>query len=333
MRGVMAELLTATLWIVCCCLTTSVAQPVPFPAEEDLISMLLTNNDEVIAAGRSIIYRLSANLSQLDEVMIHRENVRGLSLTSGGQNIISCFSNGSCNAYNVTDFNNVLIGPTFSSSGITFESDPVAMFPGESESDVYIGVSHNSMARQQYPMVLSQYSVNGGTIVTDRTREYQLTEDLLSERIFHTGFVANNFAYYIVGDGGSSIRILRVCNQSTDQSLDDASTTGSQLFRALYEVKLVCGVNNNGPFAQAFAGAAVVRNFPNRGINTLVLTVRSPLLDLSNTSRVCTYSLSDINTAMDNSLTACAAGENRRVVWDESSLEHPCESRTVSFHY
>ena len=115
-------------------------------------------------------------------------------------------------------------------------------------------------------------------------------------RIFHTGFVSTDFAYYIVEDG-SDIRILHVCTRSS-----------AQRNPALFEVRLMC----NG--ASVFSGASLLENFPNTTDNTLLLTVRPPA-STSGTVRVCAYSIGDINTVVDNGLTACATGEDRAAVW------------------
>ena len=88
------------------------------------------------------------------------------------------------------------------------------------------------------------------------------------------------------------------------------------------------------PGSVTFAGASVVRDYPYPGNDTLVLAVRPSLSVVGGTSRVCTYSISDINTVMDNSLTECAYGEDRRVVWDGSTpynMRGFCSLLSVSF--
>jgi len=314
------------------CLAIAVSTPVPFSAglnasESQFSIMTLTDNCEVIVAGivtqRNVIYRLSPNLVALDSVTTSG-TVRGLSLTNGGQYVMVCVdTDRSCSGYNVTDFNDILSGIELSGSAAS-EDDPVGMFPGEAEGDVYVGTA--AVSTGQYPMMLGQYSITGGSIVTDRTRDYDISTRLINERIFHTGFVLDDYAYYIVGDGGNDIRILRVCNQSIDQLLD-TTNPGSQLFRAIYQVELVCGGS------VVFAGASVVQDYPNPGNNTLVLAVRSVRSSVA--SQICTYSISDINTAMDNSLSDCADNSvDRRTNWDESDdvfdFGNLCTASTVS---
>ena len=288
------------LGVVC----SVVSDPAPFSASNggDFSIMTVTDNGELIVAEQNIIYRLSANLSVLDNV-VTSGTVRGLSLTNGGQYVMVCVNTDrSCSGYNVTDFTNTLSGVMLSGNAPS-EDDPVAMFPGEAEGDVYVGtVALGSPI--SYPMMLGQYNITGGLIMTDRTRDYIIQTSDLNERIFHTGFVIDDFAYYIVGDGGNDIRILRVC---IDQS--------SQTFRALYEVELVCSGS------VAFVDASVVRDYPYPGNDTLVLVVQPPLSVSSGTSGVCTYSLNAINTAMNNSQSNCAAmTEVERVVWTGSTL-------------
>jgi len=304
------------------------AIPGPFSAglnTNEFSIMKLTDYSQVIVAEGNVIYRLSANLSLLDSVTTSG-TVRGLSLTNGGQYVMVCVdTDRSCSGYNVTDFNDTLRGVVLSGIAAS-EDDPVVMFPGEVKGDVYVGTA--AVAIGEYPMMLGQYSITGGSIMTIRERNYDVPSVLLSERIFHTGFVIDSHAYYMVGDGGNHIRILRVCNRSIDQLLDDADVTGSQLFRALYEVELFCGGS------AAFAGASVVQDYPNPGNITLVLAVESSSR-IDYASRVCTYNISDINTIMDNSLTECAAGEDldgKRPIWvDSTILPSFCGNSTVSF--
>ena len=106
-----------------------------------------------------------------------------------------------------------------------------------------------------------------------------------------------------------------MCNESS-----------SDTFQALYEVQLRCG-----GAALLFAGASLLEEYPNTNINTLVLTVRP--LDTSGSGRVCTYSMSDINDAMDDGLTACRSNnKNREVAWDDfpSNFVTICDSSTIT---
>ena len=68
-----------------------------------------------------------------------------------------------------------------------------------------------------------------------------------------------------------------------------------------------------------FAGASLFRNILN-STNTLVLTVRSPDTVQTRSGGVCTYSINEINTAMENGRVACASdeGEVRQTVWDNT---------------
>ena len=52
-------------------------------------------SDEVFVAGGNIIYKLSANLSQLMNVTVSNDadvSVRGLSVSNGGQCIVACLT-------------------------------------------------------------------------------------------------------------------------------------------------------------------------------------------------------------------------------------------------
>ena len=177
--------------------------------------------------------------------------------------------------------------------------DPVVMLPGVAEETVYTGTAVVNGLPSVYRMSLGQYCISSGSIMTDTTRDYTLERSGdFNTRVFKTGFNIDNFTYYIVEDDTSEIRILRVCNSATG------------MFQGLYEVQLECGLST------VFAGASVLGALSNSS-NTLVLTVRSPDTHSTSSGRVCTYSISDINTAMENGRMACAARENRETVWDD----------------
>ena len=153
--------------------------------------------------------------------------------------------------------------------------------------------------------------------MADTTRDYSLQRSRdLNTRIFKAGFSVGNFTYYIVEDDRQEIRILRVCNESVNSR-----------FEALYEVHLVCGQS------ALFAGASLYENFPNSNDNTLLLLVRPPC-GQPGSSRLCTYQISDINSAMEAGWTDCANGNERPVVWKDfpsSLFDFICRTSPVSY--
>jgi len=151
-------------------------------------------------------------------------------------------------------------------------------------------------------MSLGQHEILGGSIMANTTRDYnQIVSTEFNRRDFKAGFTVDDFTYYIVVDDALRIRILRVCNESTDGT-----------FQGLYEVQLICGQT-----IALFAGASLFGNILN-STNTLVLTVQSPDIAQTCSGRVCTYSINEINTAMENGWIACAGREDRKTVWDDS---------------
>ena len=301
--------LSSTIALLFGVLYSVVSNPVPFQAENggEFSIIRLAKNNQVIVAGANIVYRLSANLSMLDNVTTS-STVRGLSLTSGGQYVMVCVDTGrSCSGYNVTDFNDTGSGVMLRSTANS-QTDPVAMFPGEVEGSVYVGTAVVQPGLALYQMTLGQYSIAGGSIGLDRDRVYDIGTQVLNERIFHTGFVIDNFAYYIVGDRGIDIRILRVCIDPTPDPLR---------FRALYEVQLVC--SDNAGSAAVFRAATLVRDYPQPGNHTLLLTV-VPTSTVMGTTRVCAYSIRDIDIAMNDSFRDCQNQRIDRTVWSRSTL-------------
>ena len=271
----------------------------------------------------NIIYKLSANLSQLMNVTVSNDttvSVRGLSVSNGGQYIVACLTTGSCIGYDVINLTSTMSSVPLNEPGgeEAIGNDPVTMFPGQVEGNVYAGTAIDFGTPGKYRMSLGRYQVLEESLMANKTRDYILQRSTeFNTRIFKAGFSIDDFAYYIVEDDGLEIRILRVCNESTNN-----------MFKALYEVHLICGG------ATLFAGvSAILEAFPSTNINTLVLTVRPPTT--SSTGRVCTYNMRDINDAMDAGLTACGNGsENREVVWDNfpmSSVGDFCANSIVSF--
>ena len=285
------------------------------PNDETLSVMTIVDangdtGDEVFVAGGNIIYKLSANLSQLMNVAVSNDgdvSVRGLSVSNGGQYIVACLTTGSCIGYDVITLTSTMSSVPLNEPGAdeATGNDPVATFPGQTEGFVYTGTAIDFGTPSVYRMSLGRYRILEGSIMADKTRDYTLIRSgPFNTRIFKAGFIVDNFTYYVVEDDSLRIRILRVCNESTSPD-----------FQALYEVQLTCG-----PTA-LFASTSFFVS-----LNTLVLTVRSPDTESvqSRSGRVCTYNINDINTAMDYGLTDCTTAANNnaiesiRPVWDAS---------------
>ena len=291
------------LLILCLEISSSAALSFSPMNNETISAMTIADtSDELFIAGGNIIYKLSANLSQLMNVAVSNDtgvSVRGLSVSNGGQYIVACLTTGSCIGYDVISLTSTMSNISLNEPGAAVfnSTDPVVMLPGAVEGIVHTGTAAES--GQEYRMSLGQYKISLGSIMTNKTKDYILQRSSdFNTRIFKAGLI-DNFTYYIVEDDASKIRILRVCNE-----------TESDTFKALYEVQLICGDS-----AVVFAGASILDSFSSSS-NTLVLTVRSPDSAITRFGRVCTYSISDINTAMDNGRTACANGESREAVWD-----------------
>ena len=104
-------------------------------------------------------------------------------------------------------------------------------------------------------------------------------------------------------------------------------------FQALYEIQVICGQSGQIILSTVFAGASLFENFLNSTNNVLLLLVQ-PSPGQPGTTRLCTYTISDINTAMDAGLADCAAnGNNRATVWGrfpQSLVQAICATVTVS---
>ena len=89
-----------------------------------------------------MIYKLSANLSQLMNVTVSNDadvSVRGLSVSNGGQYIVACLTTGSCIGYDVINLTSTMSSVPLNEPGAVEATgnDPVAIFSGQAEGFVY----------------------------------------------------------------------------------------------------------------------------------------------------------------------------------------------------
>ena len=306
------------------------------PPDNELLSVMTIVNangetsDEVFVAGGNMIYKLSTNLSQLMNVAVPSNDdaavsVRGLSVSNGGQYIVACITNGSCIGYDVINLTSMTSSVSLDERGQRPRTgeEPVVMFSGAIEGIVYTGTATDF--ESEYRMSLGRFSVSSGSIIANTTRDYTLRSSQdFNTRIFKGGFNVDNFTYYIVEDDGTEIRLLRVCNESMNPT-----------FEALYETRLVCAQSGQTVLSTLFVGASLYENLQNSTDNILLLLVQ-PLPGRPGTMRLCTYRISDINTAMDAGLTDCADnGNDRATVWRGSFpnlFQTICVTAPVSFY-
>ena len=262
--------------------------------------MAIADNDEVFVAGKNLIYKLSANLSQLMNVSVSSDSsvrVRGLSVSNVGEYIVACLTTGRCIGYDVINLNatNSDVPLNEPTESVFPGDDPVVIFPGDAVGIIHTGTVVVGNSPAVYRMSLGRCKIILGSIMADTTRDYTLLRSMarFNKRVFKAGFTNDNFTYYIVEDDNSEIRILRVCSSATS------------IFQGLYEVQLKCDRST------IFAGASIVSNLT----DTLILTVKSPNTHSTRSGRVCTYNIGDVNTAMDNGQKACAAGESREAIY------------------
>ena len=184
-------------------------------ASNETLSVMTIDDasNEVFVAGENIIYKLSANLSQLTNVTVSNDSsvrvrVRGLSVSNGGQYIVACLTTGSCIEYDVINLNRTMSSVPLNQPGpdVLTGDDPVVMFPRAAEGSTYTGTATELQQLQDYRMSLGQYRISSGSIMADTTRDYTLRRSGdFNTRIFKAGFNIDNFTYYIVEDDGADI--------------------------------------------------------------------------------------------------------------------------------
>ena len=164
-------------------------------------------------------------------------------------------------------------------------------------SSFYVGSSSGTV------ILIGQYGLDGaaGSVSRSSGNLFGVTAVSFTRNWFG-GFVAGSYSYFVVLDVSTSpisrpgIRVLRVCDNSNTTSV-----------AAMYEIELDClGLAGNVNSYARFAGASLVSYPTTAGgpfEDRLVIGIVTPILGGYTgtfSSRVCTYSLSQIDSMMDS---------------------------------
>ena len=248
------------------------------------------------------LYSLDGNLTQRDKVQC-RSGVSILKLALGpdGDTVVACMSNRSCIVYSSS---NMTAGPvrvirnafiTTSNDGVALVSAPVI---GGGNS-FYVGSSNGTV------ILIGQYGLDGaaGSVSRASGNLFGVTAGSFTRNWFG-GFVAGSYTYFVVLDVSTSptaMRVLRVCDNSNETSV-----------AAMYETELNClSLTSRIDAASRFAGVSLVNAYPN-GTSfepSLIVGVVTPNSNGgAYLSRVCTFSLPKIDSAMASASSQCSPG-------------------------
>ena len=269
-------------------------------------------------SGSGRVYRLNGSLVQ-QEVLQFPSGISALriALSSDESRLIVCVSNKTCISYIVNDLTKGSVSAFLASSNnAALVSAPVI---GGGNS-FYVGSSNGTV------ILIGQYGLDGaaGSVSRSSGNLFGVTAASFIRNWFG-GFVAGSYTYFVVLDVSTSpiyrpgVRVLRVCDNSNTTSV-----------AAMYEIELDClALAGNVNSYARFAGASVV-SYPTfaGGLfeDRLVIGIVTPPLGgytASVRSRVCTYSLSQIDSMMDSANAQCSSGS---LPWRSSSATSTCST-------
>ena len=275
-------------------------------------------------SGSGRVYRLNGSLVQQDVLQFPSgTSVLRIALSSDESRLIVCVSNNSCISYIANDLTKSSVS-TFQNSlasknNVALVSAPVI---GGGNS-FYVGSSNGTV------ILIGQCGLDGaaGSVSRSSGNLFGVTAGSFTRNWFG-GFVAGSYTYFVVLDVSTSpisrpaMRVLRVCDNSNATSV-----------AAMYENELDClGLAGNVNSYARFAGASLVSYPTTAGgpfEDRLVIGIVTPALGgyTGYRSRVCTYSLSQIDSMMDSTLgpmsSQCSSGS---LPWRSSTATSTCSA-------
>ena len=254
------------------------------------------------ASGSGRVYRLNGSLVQQEVVQFPSgTTVLRMALSSDQSKLIVSVSNGSCIVYNASNLDKPLAGTFKNVQAVG--NDKVALVSAPVSgggNSFYVGSSNGTVN------LIGQYGLDRNLGRTSGNL-FSVTASPFN-RDWYGGFVAGSYAYFVVMDLSATsapigVRVVRVCDNSNGTSIS-----------AMYEVYLDCLFSYGSIFSNArITGASLVSYPMSPGgpyEDTFVIGMVSPPLNAqvpTYRSRVCTYSLSQINAIIDNSSSNCSS--------------------------
>ena len=256
------------------------------------VTHIAVSTNGVFVSTATQVYRFSSTLQQLGDPLVSLGGtVDGIASTSDGEWCVVCADAGgvTCSVLNGSNLE-APANRTVTNSG-TATSLVVFTATGGDGNSFYTG----SFVNQR--ILYHQYGFAGNTLSRATTAVYQQASSGFN-RIFVSCFFASGYAYYVVIDPPTSgvnnrIRIIRVCN--------DSAANG---FNNQYELTLGCD-GSNAFFNPTLVSVSVINE------ETLFIAIRTNSVD------ICSYSLSEINSLMDNAYESCVVDGtgNKNIFW------------------
>ena len=255
--------------------------------------LLVSANNNTSGAGSVYRYFLHQETLQFPS----GTSVLRLALSSDESRLVTCVSNRSCIEYDVNNlgkgpirvFDNVLASGNY----VSLVSAPVI----GGRNSFYVGSSNGTV------ILIGQYGLDraAGSVSRSSGNLFGVTAGSFTRNWFG-GFVAGSYAYFVVLDvSTSAMRVLRVCDNSNETSV-----------AAMYETELNClGLTSNIDTASRFAGVSLVNAYPNGTSfepRLVVGAVTPNPIGGTYLSRVCSFSLPKIDSAIASASSQCSPG-------------------------
>ena len=287
-----------TLAVVVSLLSLVNSQSLISSSVPDAVTHIAVSANGVFVSTDTHIYNFSSTLQQLGALGFHGGVVKGIASTSDGEWCVVCTEECGLNLYLTCS---VLKGSNLSTSAMkgtaaSRSRSSLVLFTatGGGGSSFYMGsyVNHH--------ILYHQYGFPGNAFSRATDRLHQLSVSNF-HRIFVKGFFASGFAYYVTIDPPvqgttKQIRIIRVCNESAAND-----------FNNQYELTLGCN-GQDSFFNPTLLGVSII------GEELLLIAIKT-----GSSVDVCSYTLSEINSLMDNAYESCVVSGtgNKNILWQQ----------------
>ena len=314
-EGVLALSIASTIYFFLVSSSLCVADhEEDFPLPSQPSDMTVDSGGRVFLAAGNQLFRLDKHLAPQENVTLDSDILR-VALSNDESRLVVCLSDESCAVFSATDFSG---GPLLTIGGAAASIHDVALFTTPDDA-FYVG-SFGSIPGTTDTVFLTQHGFGNASFTRSAAGFVSQTNQFM--RTFYRGFVQDVNAYYFVIDTSSNtnvrgVRVLRVCDIA-----ECAGGSGVCEVDALYEAELEC--TGLGVVGSGICGVSLLENIAGSAVKTILLSV------CGDRNRICSFSLAEIDTAMDDKYTECSGGTGSNdLVW--GGLTRSCADFQVSF--
>ena len=236
-----------------------------------------------------------------------------LSISSNGNKIVICLTDGSCLIYSstLTIEQSERVEEDATVPGRPFSLISVSTDVGDS---FYVGSEGSTipLILDSRDILIGQFGFENGNIYRTSNGDFSVSSTTFTRRNFIDSFSVGNYIYFVVSDEGtasedSAVRVLRVCNDAE-----------SDVLGSMYEVVLDCGTTTK------IVSSVTLMNWHSR--YTVVMSISS-----EGENAVCAFSLNDIDAEMSRTFSECLSGSmDVPLVWSDQLVDSCMEFTEVS---